>query len=137
MRSWFLLLLLACSLFFVRVATADDFPAVNTRRFQPSMSASGSLYMEPTPTPGPGVWNAAAWFVYSLRPDVLRDVNGAAVADMVSHQLSADLVGSVGIGQKIAVGLDVPLVIYQTGDDNDITRSIAGGKPSAQALGDI
>jgi OOP family OmpA-OmpF porin len=137
MRSWFLLLLLACSLTFVRLANAQEFPGVNTRRFQPSTSPSGSLYLEPTQTPGPGVWSAGAWLVYSLHPDVLRDINGVAVAKMVSHQLSTDLVGSVGIGQKIAVGLDVPLVLYQTGDENEISTAVAGGKPPAQALGDI
>jgi len=137
MRSWFLLLLLACSLTFVRLVNAQEFPGVNTRRFQPSISPSGSLYLEPTQTPGPGIWSAAAWFAYSLRPDVLRDINGVAVANLVSHQLSTDLVGSVGIGQKVAVGLDVPLLLYQTGDDNAITTAVAGGKPPAQALGDI
>ena len=136
MRSWFLLLLLACVLAFVRVANAD-FPSLNSRRFQPPLSAAGSLYLEPTPTPGPGVWNAAAWFVYSLRPDVLRDVNGVAVANLVSHQLTTDLVGSVGIGQKIALGVDVPVLLYQTGEDNPIARPIVGGTPPAQALGDI
>src|SRR5689334_21054381 len=128
MRSWVLLLLLACSLAFVRVANAD-FPALNTRRFQPPISAAGSLYLEPAPTPGPGVWNAAAWFVYSLRPDVLRDIHGAAVANLVSHQLTADLVGSVGIGQKIALGLDVPLLLYQTGEINAAASSVNITKP--------
>lgn len=83
------------------------------------------------------MWNAAAWFVYSLRPDVLRDVNGVAVANLVSHQLTTDLVGSVGIGQKIALGLDLPLLLYQTGEDSAIARSIGIGKPPSQAVGDI
>jgi len=97
MRSWFLLLLVACSLLLVRVANAD-FPALNTRRFQPPISAAGSLYLEPTTTPGPGVWNAAAWFVYSLRPNVLRDVNGVPVADLVSHKL-----GEHGVEERVSL----------------------------------
>ena len=101
------------------------------------MSEVGSLYLEPTPTPGPGVWNTAAWFVYSLRPDVLRDVNGIAVANLVSHQLTTDLAGSVGIGQRIALGLDVPLLLYQTGEDKPIARPLVGSGPPAQALGDV
>src|SRR5688572_25807402 len=136
MRSWFLLLVLAWSLTFARMANAE-FPALNTRRFQPSIAPNGSLYLEPTPTPGPGVWNGAAWFVYSLRPVVLRDVHGEPVAKLVSHQLSTDLVASVGIGQKIALGLDVPILLYQSGEDNPIARPLVGGPPPAQALGDI
>ncbi|MET0593855.1 MAG: thrombospondin type 3 repeat-containing protein, partial [Polyangiaceae bacterium] len=128
---------LTFSLAFVRVARADDFPGVNTRRFQAPIDANGSLYLEPTPTPGPGLWNAAAWFVYSLRPDVLRDVNGAAVANLVSHQLSTDLVGSVGIGQKIAVALDLPVLLYQTGEDNAVSRTVATNPPATTALGDL
>jgi OmpA-OmpF porin, OOP family len=136
MRSWLLLLLLASSLTFAGVANAD-FPGVNMRRFQPSIAPNGSLYLEPTPTQGPGVWNAAAWFVYSLRPVVLRDVKGDPVANLVSHQLSTDLVGSVGIGQKIALGLDVPILLYQSGEDNPLARSVVGAPPPAQALGDL
>jgi OOP family OmpA-OmpF porin len=137
MRSWFLLLLLTFSLVVVRVARADDFPGVNTRRFQAPIDANGSLYLEPTPTSGAGVWNAAAWFVYSLRPNVLRDVNGAAVANLVSHQLSTDLVGSIGIGPKIAVALDLPVLLYQTGESNALSSTVVPNAPATTALGDV
>jgi OmpA-OmpF porin, OOP family len=136
MRSWLVFLSLTFSLAFAGAARAE-FPALNARRFQPPISPAGSLFLEPTPTLGPGVWNGAAWFVYSLRPNVLRDVNGLAVANLVSHQVSTDLVGSVGIGQKIAIGLDVPILLYQTGDDNPLVRAVVGRTPPGQAIGDV
>jgi hypothetical protein len=80
------------------------------------------------------------WFVYSLHPDVLRDVNGVAVANLVAHQLSTDLAGSVGIGQKFALGLDLPLLLYQTGEEVPAALGPAapvGTTPPAQALGDV
>jgi len=114
-----------------------DFPSVNARRFQPPVDPSGSLYLEPSATPGPGVWNGAAWFLYSYRPNVLRDSSGAIVGNLVSHQLSADLVTGIGLGERFALGLDLPVLVYQQGEDNVATRGVQGRTPPAQALGDI
>jgi hypothetical protein len=46
-------------------------------------------------------------------------------------------VGSVGIGQKIALGLGLPVLLYQTGEDSPLARLYEGGKPPAQGIGDI
>ena len=106
-----------------------------------SLSASdrsqGSLFLEPTRTPGPGAFNTAAWLTYGFRPAVLRDANGDKLTNLVSHQLSADFPANLGIGQRFALGLDVPMVVYQQGPDNATTRAVAGGPPPAVALGDL
>jgi hypothetical protein len=114
-----------------------DFPSVNARQFQPPLDPNGSLYLEPALTPGAGAFNGAAWFVYGYRPSVLRDPSGAIVANLVSNQVSSDLALNLGLGERFALGLDLPFVIYQNGDDNAITRAVAGGPPPAQAFGDL
>jgi len=114
-----------------------DFPSVNARQFTPPLDPKGSLYLEPALTPGAGAFNGAAWFVYSQRPAVLRDPTGAIVANLVSSQVSSDLTFNFGLGERFALGLDLPFVLYQTGDDNAITRAVAGGPPPAQAIGDL
>ena len=68
---------------------------------------------------------------------MLRDPTGAIVANLVKNQLSSDLVLNFGLGERFALGLDLPFLLYQNGDDNAITRAIAGGPPPAQAIGDL
>jgi hypothetical protein len=120
----------------VRHASAD-FPSVNARQFQPPLDPNGSLYLEPALTPGPGAFNGALWFVYAHRPAVLRDPSGDIVAHLVENQVSSDLVLNLGLGDRLAFGLDLPFLIYQAGDDNAITRAVAGGPPPHQAFGDL
>src|SRR5260221_5164790 len=114
-----------------------DFPSVNARQFQPPLDPKGSLYLEPPLTPGAGAFNGAAWFVYAYRPAVLRDPTGAIVANLVSSQVSSDLALNFGLGERFALGLDVPFLLYQKGDDDTITQAVAGGTPPAQAFGDL
>jgi OOP family OmpA-OmpF porin len=121
----------------VPLGARADFPSVNVRAFTPPTDPNGSLYLEPTPTPGPAALNAAAWFVYSLRPAVLRDGSGAVVTSLLTHQISADLVGNIGVGQRLAFGFDVPVVLEQSGENTALARAIQGGAPPAQALGDL
>ena len=51
------------------LAARADFPSVNTRRFEPPVDPAGSLYLEPTGTPGPWVYNGALFLSYAYRPD--------------------------------------------------------------------
>ena len=119
------------------VPARADFPSVNTRRFSPPVDPAGSLYLEPTPTPGPWAYNGAVWFAYGYRPAVLRDASGAIVSKLVGHQVSADLTSNIGLGQRFALGFDLPVTVYQKGDDNPTTRAVAGRTPPAEALGDL
>src|SRR5437868_14063373 len=114
-----------------------DFPSVNVRRFSPPVDPAGSLYLEPTPTPGPFAFNGAVWLGYAYRPAVLRDPNGVIVSPLLKNQLSADLVSNIGLGQRFALGFDLPIALYQNGDDDVNTRAVAGRAPPAQALGDL
>src|SRR4051812_14979455 len=77
-----------------------DFPSVNARTFQPPVDPAGSLYLEPTPTPGPGAFNLAGWISYGYRPAVLRDGSGNVVASLVQNQLTSDAVANIGLGHR-------------------------------------
>jgi len=132
-----LVLALVFTLMVLPRSASAEFPSVNVRTFTPPTDPNGSLYLEPTPTPGPLALNAAAWFAYLYRPAVLRDANGAIEANLLTHQLSADLVGNIGVGTRLAFGFDLPVILHQGGDDSILTRSVAGGVPPAQALGDL
>jgi OmpA-OmpF porin, OOP family len=96
---------------------ADPVPSLDLRGFHPPMDPAGFLYLEPASTPGPWNWNVGATASYALRPVVLTDASGSTLASAVAHQASIDYTVNVGLGQTWAVGLSVPTVVYQTGDD--------------------
>jgi OOP family OmpA-OmpF porin len=117
---------------------ADPLPSVDLRGFQPPTAPDGSLYLEPTRTPGPWQWNTAGWLSWSYRPVVLRDMNGDRIASIVDHQMSFDFTASTGIGRLGAIGVDLPAVVYQTGDSTTRTAGVLGESSlPAQALGDL
>jgi OmpA-OmpF porin, OOP family len=137
MPRWVLPVALFAALFALASPARADFPSVDARRFTPSVDPAASLYLEPTPTPGPWEYNGAVWLGYAFRPAVLRDPSGTIVSNLVSNQVTADLTSNLGLGQRFALGFDLPMVVYQHGDDDVTTRAVAGRTPPAQALGDL
>src|SRR5882672_5124148 len=123
MSRWVLPFAALASVVALAVPAEADFPSVNTRQFSPPTDPSGSLYLEPALTPGPWSYSGAVWFAYSRRPDALRGPNGDVASSLVSDQLTADLTSNLGLGQRFALGFDLPVVLYQRGDDDERTRA--------------
>jgi hypothetical protein len=91
--------------------------------------------MEPVTTPGPGQWNLAASLQYAQDPVV---VQGTGPVRLIQHQLAGDLIAGIGLGDRVAVGLDVPFFLWQDGTP---TRAPSTLEPSATVpttgLGDV
>ncbi len=136
MRRWAKLLPLLLTALVARSASADDVPSLDFRRFQPSTDEAGGLYTEPVKAPGPFNWNAALVASYANRLVTLRDRSGNVVEVPVRHQLSADYLFGLGLGDRVALGVALPSVLYQSGDD--VSRDVNGAValPKA-AIGDV
>jgi OmpA-OmpF porin, OOP family len=117
---------------FAHSALADS---VDLRNLRQPTDPEGSVFMEGTRTPGPGNWNAGLWVSYAHELLVMQDASGAEVAVPIQNQLSIDYLGSVGLGKRLALGVLVPTVVWQQGENSErLTGS--DGLPSA-ALGDV
>jgi hypothetical protein len=115
---------------------AADIPALDFRRLQLPTDEAGGLFTEPARAPGPLNWNAAVVASYAHRLVVLESADGAQVAVPVQHQLSADYLFGLGLGDRIALGLALPSVLFQRGDD--ITDRVSGASElPTSALGDV
>jgi hypothetical protein len=117
-------------------ARADPVPSLDLRGFYPPTDPHGSLYLEPPTTPAPGAWNVGVFEAYSYRLVTLRDPSDRVVSVPLAHQLSLDYLASVGIADRLALGLALPTVLYQRGDD---LRNVGVGGASAlprTAIGD-
>jgi OmpA-OmpF porin, OOP family len=116
------------------VASAE-IPSLDLRRLELPTDEQGGLYTEPAKAPGPFNWNAGVVASYAHRLVVLEDDAGNEVAVPVQHQLSLDYLFGIGLGDRIALGLLLPSVVYQEGDDISDRVSGASALPTA-ALGD-
>jgi len=124
---------LGVSWFLASVVSADPVPSLDLRGFHPSTDPAGSLYLEPTATPGHLKWNVGAWASYAHRLVTVTDASGEEVAVPVQNQLSLDYALGVGIGDRLAFGASLPSVLYQEGWGSELI----GGSLPHSALGDL
>ncbi len=123
---------------FASIAGAQ--PSVDVRGFRASTDPASGLYLEPASSPGTGEWNAGLWLSYAYRPITLRDpVSDEIRFDVIEHQLTADLVAGVGIAGRAALGVDVPVLLHESGDDPtpESMRALGDSKLPSSGLGDL
>lgn len=119
-----------------RAASAAEVPSLNLRRLELPSDPAGLLYSEPAKAPGPLNWNAAIVASYAQRAVVLEDDSGAELAVPVQNQFSVDYLFSIGLGERVALGLALPSVVYQRG--TSLEGEVAGAAPLPKsALGDV
>ncbi len=81
------------------------------------MDRRGVIPLEPAATGETGVFSGGIRLNYAFRPIVLRDSNGDRVHSIIEHQLTADVVAAFSFWRRLAIGVDIPAVVVQTGDD--------------------
>jgi OOP family OmpA-OmpF porin len=133
----------ASVLFGTNVVSADV-PSLDLRGFNPPADPNGGLRFEPAASPDTLEWNAALWASYSYNSVTLRDPVADEVAfKVLEHQLSGDLLFNLGLFERVAVGIDMPFVMYQEGDDPadpanvGATEVLGDYELPATGLGDI
>ena len=115
-------------------------PSADLRNFHASTDPASGLYLEPAVSPGTAEWNAGMWLSYAFRPITLRDPTTKAVAfDVIRHQITGDVTASFGLFHRFALGVDLPVLVYQSGDTPTTAsrRSLGDALLPAQAMGDL
>jgi OOP family OmpA-OmpF porin len=131
-------LCVAATLLLAGVAQAQTLPSLDVRTWRPSTDPGASLVLEPMQVPGLGEWNVGAWLDYANHPVTLRLAGTKTVAFRpVENTFGGDLTGSVGIGARLALGVDLPVFFYQNGSTNlPSTISTTSTVPTT-GLGDL
>jgi hypothetical protein len=119
------------------LSAAQTVPSVDVRTWRAAVDPEGGLVLEPAVTPGPWHWNVGVWASYAEAPVALRDASGHVVTRPLEHLLSADLVAGVGIGERTAVGVDLPFFVWQRGSDSLPSSVVTGGAVPTTGLGDV
>ncbi len=115
-------------------------PSADLRNFHASTDPASGLYLEPASTPGTAEWNAGVWMSYAFRPITLRDPTTKAIAfDVIRHQVTGDVTASLGLFHRLAIGFDLPVLVYQSGDTPTAAsrRALGDALLPAQAMGDL
>lgn len=118
------------------VAFGQTLPSIDMRTWRPSSDPAAGLALEPVTTPGSWQWSVGLWTQYAQSPVVLRSPTGAAVLTPVEHALGADFVAEIGLGDRAAVGIDLPFVPWQDGSSALPSTVVSRGKASTTAIGD-
>ena len=117
---------------------AAQLPSIDARTWQPSTDPRAQLALEPIATPGPWSWNVGAWFQYAHHPVTLhRAGTDDVLFRPVEHVLAADLTASIGLGTRAAIGVDVPVVLFQDGSGGLPPSIASSGSATTTALGDV
>lgn len=88
---------------------------INTERYRPALDRFGFLGFNGSATPGHGRWNLGFFSWYSNEP--LRIDYGDGTGEQVlDNRWTGDLFVEVGLFGRWSLALEVPLVLYQTGD---------------------
>lgn len=117
-------------------ALAQPVPSVDLRGFRPPTHPEGLLSLEPTQAPGPGEWNAGSWLSYAYRPIIVHDAFSDDDVAVIEHQLSLDLVAGIGVGERVGVGVSLPVVLAQSGEEAPPSLGMTEPPPTT-ALGDV
>ncbi|MFT3774543.1 MAG: thrombospondin type 3 repeat-containing protein [Minicystis sp.] len=119
---------------------ADPVPSLNLRNFRAPIDPASGVFVQPAEAPATGEWNVGLWFSYAYRPITLRDAKTKDIAfDVLSHQLTTDVVASIGFWHRLQIGFDLPVLLFQTGDKPTAaaTQAIGDYTLPRQAFGDL
>jgi OOP family OmpA-OmpF porin len=115
-------------------------PSLDLRGWHASPDAEAGMTLEPASAPDTWEWNTGLRLNWAYRPIELT-TSGSDEVVPIEHQVTADFVFGIGIARRVLLGLDLPYVLAQTGDDvtdPGLRDALAGstGAPLV-ALGDL
>lgn len=108
--------------------------SVDVNRMRPALDPDGFLGVQGTATPGHLRWNVGLWLDYAKQP--LRfTTSDRGEIDAIRHRFVGDLQAQVGFGGRVALALDLPVLLHQNASPAAFSDGLA--IPAAQALGDL
>ncbi len=133
-------LLLLGSLAAPAVAQTMESASFPVERFRLSSDRRGLLDVEWAETPGHLNFDLAMWMGYEDDPLVVyrqEDDGRVVVGELVAARFAGDLVGSLGLTSYLAIGIDVPLIIYQDRPSSNPSAPMGLASISSFGLGDV
>ncbi len=93
--------------------------------------------LEPATTAGPLRWNIGAWLAYAQDPVTTRAPTDQVTSRPLKHQIGTDITFGLGLGERFAVGLDMPFFLWQDGTSPLAPSIVSGGTVPTIGIGDL
>jgi len=99
-------------------STSVSAQEINIERFRPALDRFGFLGFNGSATPGHARFNLGLVSWYSNKPLRIRYTDGTG-EQVIDHRMTGDLFFEVGLFGRWSLALEVPLVLYQSGETTD------------------
>jgi hypothetical protein len=96
-------------------STSVSAQAINIERFRPALDRFGFLGFNGSATLGHGRFNLGLVSWYSNKPLRIRYADGTG-EQVIDHRMTGDLFFEVGLFGRWSLALEVPLLLYQSGE---------------------
>ena len=114
-------------------------PSADLRGTFAPLHTEGGLVVEPVDSPETGDVTGHARLNYGYRPVVLLS-DDAVNYELISHQFTADVGLNVGLFGRLTLGMDLPILVGQFGDDfsreQEVVALVGIDKVPLASLGD-
>jgi OOP family OmpA-OmpF porin len=117
-------------------ATSDPI-SLNAQLFHPALGPENIITVEGTRTPGKWVPMANVLLEYAHKPLRLTDTITKETYPIVPHMVTMHLMGGIGLTRWLAVGVDLPVVVYQAFERQPGTTSDIRMDPKTADVGDL
>jgi len=101
---------------------------VNIDRSRPGIDRHSFLLFDGTYVPGPLLWSAGVHLDYSNVP-LTRTAPGFGESTVVEDRLRMDLRAQLGLWGRLAVSVELPFIMYQTGLASPGTTALSSSSP--------
>jgi hypothetical protein len=95
---------------------AAQFTGFAVDRFEPAERGSAFFAGDTLDLRGDLRWSVGATLDYGYKPLLVYDFNGDEAGAIVRHQLFTHLGGTLVLADRVRIGLNVPVALYQDGD---------------------
>jgi hypothetical protein len=85
-------------------------------------------------TLGQGSYHLGVWFSYANQVLTLESEGGEQLASPIEHQYSVDYLATLGLHERIDLGLSLPTVLHQSGESSEL---LGIGRLPRSAYGDL
>jgi hypothetical protein len=121
---------------FARGAAAAP-PGFAVNEFDPAERGSRWFALESLDFRGHMRWAVGATLDYELRPLAIYDGNGDVRAAVVDHVFTTHVGGSFVLWERLRFGLNVPVVLYTTGDQGTYRDVVYDAPHHSTVMGDV
>lgn len=111
--------------------------SLNAQIFHPALGPENIVTVEGSRTPGKWVPMANVLFEYAHQPLRITDTVNMTSSPVVPYMFTMHLMGGIGLTRWLAIGVDLPIIVYEGYTKQTGTLADIRNDPSSAGVGDL